>query len=75
MIEGPRLWWRSGQDGKLPFFYRKKIRANGESDEISLGPCVVYLFKWVVMLIIVGALMLRGGDSSALLRFVVKLWP
>ncbi len=75
VIEDPRHWWRSGRDGKLPLFYRKKVRANGESDEISLGPCLVYLFRWIVVLIVVSILILRGGNSAALLRFVLKLWP
>jgi hypothetical protein len=62
-------------DGLLPLFYRKKTGANGESDEISLGPSVVCIFKWMVGVIVASLFMLRGADSSVFVRLLLRLWP
>ena len=58
----------------LPLFYRKKTSANGESDEMSLGPCVVYIFKWMVGLIVAAMLMLEGERPAIVLRYLLRLF-
>jgi hypothetical protein len=37
----PKGWTSESQ----PLFYHKKIRTNGEVEELSLGPSLVSLFK------------------------------
>jgi hypothetical protein len=60
----------------LPFYYHKKTSANGESDEICLGPSVVYIFRSTVWLIIVGILIVFGVvQPPALLKFLPRLFP
>jgi hypothetical protein len=58
----------------LPLFYRKKIRANGEIEELSLGPSLVSLFKWVF---ITWAILATLGDTESrlLLRLLLRLLP
>jgi hypothetical protein len=58
----------------LPLFYRKKIRTNGEIEELSLGPSLVSLFKWVL---ITWAILATLGDTESrlLLRLLLRLLP
>ena len=57
----------------LPLFYRKRICANGESDEVSVGPSVVCIFRWIVILAITALLFLVGARPSELLRFLLTM--
>jgi hypothetical protein len=59
----------------LPFFYRKKTGANGESDEISLGPSVVCIFRWIAFIIAAALLLFGGADSSKLLKLLLRVFP
>ena len=60
----------------LPLFYRKKTGPNGESDEISVGPCAARIFTCVVRLIVLSGLFIFGGvQSSVLWRFLLRLFP
>jgi hypothetical protein len=58
----------------LPLFYHKKIRTNGEIEELSLGPSLVSLFKWVL---ITWAMLATFGDTESrlLLRLLLRLLP
>lgn len=70
----PNSHGRSGE--ALPLFYRKKTGANGESDEISVGPCAARIFTWIVSLIVLSALVIFGGaGSSVLWRLLLRLFP
>ena len=55
-----------------PLFYRKKIRTNGEIEELSLGPSLVSLFKWIF---VTWAILATFGDTESrlLLRLLVRL--
>jgi len=65
---------KSRPSESMPLFYRKKIRANGEVEELSLGPSLVSLFKWVV---IAGAILatFRNTESKLLLKLLLRLLP
>jgi hypothetical protein len=65
----------AGKADSLPLFYRRKTHANGESDEISLGPSVVCIFRWLVVLILVALLMLGGARPQVLVHFLLRLLP
>jgi hypothetical protein len=58
----------------LPLFYRKKIRANGEIEELSLGPSLVSLFKWVFIAGAIAATF-RDAESKLLLKLLLRLLP
>jgi len=45
---------------RLPLFYRKKVGINGESEEISLGPCVVRVIALVIFFLLSLAFILSG---------------
>jgi len=66
---------QTGGKQLLPLFYRRRTGANGESDEISLGPSAVCIFRWVVALIITAALVLGGATPSVLMRFLLRILP
>ena len=59
-----------------PLFYRRRVNASGETDEIAFGPCGVLALKWLVIFIL-GVLLASSGrlDPSILplLHFVLKL--
>lgn len=57
----------------LPLFYRKKTSAGGRIEELSVGPCVVSLIRWVIILAL--ALVLRELAPTTLLKLLVKLFP
>jgi hypothetical protein len=59
----------------LPLFYRKKVGVNGESEEISLGPCAVCIVRWVIGVIAILVLLSFGGaDPSVILRAFLELF-
>ncbi len=55
-----------------PLFYHKKIRTNGEIEELSLGPSLVSLFKWIF---VTWAILATFGDTESrlLLRLLLRL--
>jgi hypothetical protein len=57
----------------LPLFYRKKISAGGRIDELSVGPSVVSLVKWIVILVI--GIILERFAPVEFLQFVLKHFP
>ena len=58
-----------------PLFYRKKVSANGEIDEISLGACAVRIARLVIGLIAMVVLLAFGSvDASVFLRFLLRLF-
>ena len=59
----------------LPLFYRKKTRSNGESDEISFGPCAVSIVRWLIILIIMILLVLAGARPTVLLHYLLGFLP
>ena len=59
----------------LPLFYRKKTGVNGETDEISLGPSVVCIFRWIAFIVAAALLVLSGADSSILVKFFLRAFP
>jgi hypothetical protein len=57
-------------------FYRRRIRANGESDEISLGASAVWLVRWIVALVVVAVLTIIGGGTPSIFwRLLMKMLP
>lgn len=64
-----------GRPPAVPLFYRKRTCKSGESEEISLGPSVVGIYRWTVILIIVAVLILAGAQPSILLKFLLRLLP
>jgi hypothetical protein len=69
-----RTWGRPSET--LPLFYRKKTRPNGESDEISVGPCAVRIVRWICALIAIAMVVMMGEASSTLLlKFLLRLVP
>jgi hypothetical protein len=59
----------------LPLFYRKRTKANGEIDEVSLGPSVMRVFRWIALVIAAALLAFGPADSSMLLKLLLKLFP
>jgi hypothetical protein len=58
-----------------PLFVRRKIAANGETDELSLGPSAVFVCRWLVILILGGLMVLKGGNIWTFLRFLLGFYP
>ena len=57
-----------------PFFQRKKTRTRDrESDEITLGPSVASLLRWLLLLVLVLVLILAGVNPEALLNLLWKV--
>jgi hypothetical protein len=59
-----------------PLFYRRRVNASGETDEIAFGACGVLALKWLVIFILGVLLALSGRVDPPilpLLRFILKL--
>ncbi len=70
--------WRSRWRARevLPLYYRKRTRSNGQSDEVSLGPCAVCLFRWAIVLILgIGLIALGDEGRSFLVRIFLRILP
>jgi len=71
----PRRRTQGWQSDSLPFFYRKKTGANGEIDEVSLGPSVVRVFRWIALIIVAALLTFGSTDSWVLFKLLLRLFP
>lgn len=67
---------RTSEYHAVPLFYRRRTRANGETEEVSIGPSIVWIFRWIVVAIALALVMMSGSASpSALLRALLSLAP
>src|SRR6266567_3772412 len=53
MFDGHRTRPLAKDGETLPLFHWKKVGANGETDEITVGPCAASIARWVIGLIFI----------------------
>jgi hypothetical protein len=58
-----------------PLFYRKKSNANGETDEIVLGPSAVGALRWAIVPLLAIILILGGFKGSWVVHFLLRVIP
>ncbi len=58
-----------------PLFYRKKSKANGETDEIILGPSAVGFFRCAIVPLLAIILILGGFRGSWVVHFLLRVIP
>jgi hypothetical protein len=58
---------------ETPLFYRKKILASGEGDEVSLGSSAASIIRWIIAAILVVLFIMLGkSDPSSALGLLFK---
>jgi hypothetical protein len=47
-----------------PLFQRRNTKQNGETSELTLGPCLASVVKWVIFALLAFGLMKAGANAS-----------
>jgi hypothetical protein len=59
--------------GGYPLFHYRRTKLIGEMHELTLGPCIASLVKWVIIGLIGFALMMRQASATDVLAFIKML--
>jgi hypothetical protein len=60
---GPTWVYLDGCKG-YPLFQRRNTKQSGETNELTLGPCLVSVVKWVIFALLAFGLMRAGANAS-----------
>jgi hypothetical protein len=47
-----------------PLFQRRKTKQNGETHELTLGPCLASVAKWIILALLAFGLMKTGANAA-----------
>lgn len=71
--EGIPKWVYLDSRQDYPLFQRRNTKQNGETNELTLGPCLASVLKWVILALLAFGLMKAGANATELLNLVKLL--
>lgn len=64
------LWNRELRNDGYPFFGHRNKKADGETNELVLGPSVAPVLRWLILALVVLGLLWKGVDPTVLVGFL-----